>query len=411
MTKARIEAIDQIETWNRDFALDADFQRIPAYLYSESNKGSKDLEEECEALERLGLSVSQVSTAPLPFGNSGGCKIENQARFHSLKYLQGLAANISSEDCAIYEHTPARPPEDGEPCTVEIQGEKKLKANVVLVCTHSAFLGLSQFDLRVAPYQSYILTVRVEDDLPDALFWDDAQPAYHYTRRASTGEPDLLIIGGSDHKTGQGNDERDAFHQLEQYIRQRFSVRKVEQQWSAEFFEPADGLPYIGRVPMKKHVYLSTGYAGTGLTFGTMAGRLLADLVLDQPSPLADIFSPSRLKPLAAGSALVKENLNATKHFVVDRFTGESIKSLEEVPPGKGRLVKYNGKQWAIYRDESNAVHVLSPICTHMGCHVQWNEAEKTWDCPCHGGRYSALGERLYGPPAKDLDQQPLDEL
>jgi Rieske Fe-S protein len=254
------------------------------------------------------------------------------------------------------------------------------------------------------------MTVRVEQELPDALFWDDAEP-YHYTRRATTDDPGLIIVGGSDHKTGQGDDERDAFHHLERYVRQRFAVQKIEQRWSAEFFEPADGLPYVGRVPSMKHVYLGTGYSGTGLTFGTVAGRLLADLVLDRANPMSDIFSPSRIKPLAAGGSLIKENLNAAKHFVLDRFTGDSIESLEEVPPGKGRLVKYEGKQWAIYRDDEGAIHVLSPVCTHMGCHVQWNEAEKTWDCPCHGGRFSCLGERLYGPPPKDLEEQALAEL
>lgn len=410
VTKAREEAITQIETWCENFAIDCDFQRIPAYLYSESERGAKDLEEECDYLKRLGLAADLVSIAPLPFGNSGGVRIENQGRFHALKYLSALAAQVAGGDCAIYEHTKAQPPEDGEPSTVKFENGKTITAKTVLVCTHSAYLGLSQFDLRVAPYQSYVMTVRVEDELPDALFWDDAEP-YHYTRRASSDDPNLIIVGGCDHKTGQGDDERDAFHHLERFVRQRFTVQKIEQRWSAEFFEPADGLPYVGRVPTMNHVYLSTGYAGTGLTFGTAAGRLLSDLVLDRPSPMADIFSPSRIKAIAAGGSLIKENLNAAKHFVLDRFTGESIDSLEEVPPGKGRLVKYEGKQWAIYRDDEGGVHVLSPVCTHMGCHVQWNEAEKTWDCPCHGGRYSCLGERLYGPPPHDLEVQALAEL
>lgn len=410
VTKARMQAIDQIETWCQNFAIDCDFQRIPAYLYSESEQGAKVLNEEGESLKRLGLIANPVSMVPLPFGNGGGVQIADQGRFHAVKYLEGLAAQFSGGECSLYEHTKVLPPEDGSPCIVKIEGGKEIRAQAVLVCTHSAYLGLSQFDLRVAPYQSYVLTVRIEEELPDALFWDDAEP-YHYIRRAASDDPGLMMIGGCDHKTGQGDDERDAFHQLERYVQQRFTVQKIEQRWSAEFFEPADGLPYVGRVPLTKHLYLGTGYSGTGLTFGTVAGRLLADLVLGQSSPMADIFRPSRVKPLAAGGSLIMENLNAAKHFVLDRFTGESIDALEEVPPGKGRLVKYEGKQWAIYRDEEGAVHVLSPVCTHMGCHVQWNEAEKTWDCPCHGGRFSCLGERLYGPPTKDLEEQALAEL
>lgn len=409
VTEGRMAAIGRIETWCQEYSIDCEFHRIPAYLYSESDSGAKELMQEHEALQRLGLTTSWLPQVFLPFPNRGGFRIDDQARFHSLKYLHALAEQIHGNHGAIYEHTTAHPPEDGEPCIVETDGGKVV-AKDVLVCTHSAFLGISQFDMRIAPYQSYVITARVEHEIPDALFWDDAEP-YHYIRLASASDPRLLIIGGCDHKTGQGGDEREAFDQLEQYARQRFPVQNIEQRWSAELFEPADGLPYVGHVPSAKHLYLSTGYSGTGLTFGTAAGQLLADLVLERSSPLAEIFSPARLKPMAASGNLLKENLNVAKHFVADRFTGDSIESLDQVLPGEGRLVKYNGNQWAVYRDEQGAVHVLSPVCTHMGCHVQWNEAEKTWDCPCHGGRYSAMGERLYGPPPHDLPEQPLAEL
>lgn len=409
VTNARVEAISQIETWCGDLSIDCDFRRIPAYLYSESDEGAAKLTKEFEAAKQLGLNVSQVSHVSLPYSNAGGFRIEDQARFHVLRYLQALADRLVADGVRIYEHTKANPPKDGSPSVVEANGVR-ITAEDVFVCTHSAFLGISQFDMRVAPYQSYVVAARVEDEIPDAMFWDDASP-YHYTRLASSQETDLVLIGGGDHKTGQGGDERDSLHQLKQYAQQRFRIREFEHSWSAEYFEPADGLPFVGRVPSTKHLYVSTGYSGTGLTFGTTAGRLLADLVLGGSTPLSKLFSPSRLKPLVAAGALLKENLNVAKRFVADRFTADEVGSLEEVPPGMGRLVKYEGKQWAVYRDENGAVHVLSPTCTHMGCHVQWNEAETTWDCPCHGGRFSAFGERLYGPPAKDLSEQALASL
>ena len=158
------------------------------------------------------------------------------------------------------------------------------------------------------------------------------------------------MVGGADHKTGQGGDEREAMARLEQYVQERFHVDAIEQQWSAEFLEPADGLPYIGRLRTTRHVMTGAGYSGTGLTYGSVAGGVLADLHLGRASELAEIFSPSRFKPIAR-------------------------------------------------------------VCTHAGCRVQWNEFESTWDCPCHGGRYSALGKRLYGPPPNDLQPQTLDDL
>ncbi len=171
-----------------------------------------------------------------------------QRRVHSVE-LQRFTGN----GCTIYEHTRAHPPVEGEPCEV-VTEQGKVLAQDVLVCTHSPYFAISELDVRVAPYQSYVITARVADEIPDALFWDDAKP-YHYIRQASAGDPKLLIIGGEDHKTGQGGDEREPFQRLERYAHQRFAVQKIEHRWSAELFEPADGLPLVGRRPFSKRLY------------------------------------------------------------------------------------------------------------------------------------------------------------
>jgi nitrite reductase/ring-hydroxylating ferredoxin subunit len=211
------------------------------------------------------------------------------------------------------------------------------------------------------------------------------------------------LIGGADHKTGQGGDEREYFDQLERYSHERFSVRSVEHRWSAEYFVPADGLPSIGRVAGTKHLWISTGYDGTGITLGTVGGRLVADLILGRDHALADIVKTGRFTPLASANEFVSENLDVARRFVGDRFGAERIESLEEVAPGRGMIVSFGGKQLAAYRDPSGQLFTMSPVCTHAGCIVQWNDAERTWDCPCHGGRYSATGQRTYGPPPRDL--------
>jgi Rieske Fe-S protein len=154
---------------------------------------------------------------------------------------------------------------------------------------------------------------------------------------------------------------------------------------------------------MSENLLMATAFSGTGLTFGPVAGKLMAELLLGPKRPLANFFSPARIMAIASGKAVLSENLNVAKHFVADRFKGETIDSLQEIPAGEGRLVWYGGQQLAVFREPNGQMHTLSPVCTHLGCHVQWNEAEQTWDCPCHGGRFSALGERLYGPPASDL--------
>jgi Rieske Fe-S protein len=281
-----------------------------------------------------------------------------------------------------------------------------VRADAVVVATHSAFLGISSFDARVAPYQSYVLTAELDDEIGDALFWDDESP-YHYIRRASSQEPNHYIVGGEDHKTGQG-DERERLRRLEDYLRAKFRVRSIQQRWSAELFAPSDGVPYIGRVPLTENLFVATGFEGTGLTWGTAAGRVLSNLILGIPDSLSEIVTPLRLKPLAAGPDLIKENWNVAKRFVIDRFQAERVDSIGDVVgAGEGKIVEYQGELVALYRDPSGTLYACSAKCTHAGCIVQWNDMEKTWDCPCHGGRYQASGERIYGPPADDLADIP----
>ena len=230
----------------------------------------------------------------------------------------------------------------------------------------------------------------------------------NYHRLAASGDPQLLLVGGADHKTGQGG-ELESFEALEAYARRHFRVERIEHRWSAEFYEPDDGLPFIGQMALSRHLYAATGYSGTGMTFGTLAGQIVTDRFLGRENPLADVFSPTRINAVAGATDFIKENVNVAKRFVADRFKGKEIDGAENLQPGEGVLGRIDGEQVALYRDEKKLLHAMSPVCTHAGCIVHWNAAEKTWDCPCHGGRYSATGERIYGPPAEDLGHAALD--
>jgi nitrite reductase/ring-hydroxylating ferredoxin subunit len=263
-------------------------------------------------------------------------------------------------------------------------------------------LGISQLEFRVFPYQSYVIAVRVDDAVPDALFWDDADP-YHYIRLASPHDPSLLLVGGADHKTGQPGDERSRFAELESYAADRFSVRAVEHHWSAQHYVPADGLPHVGRVPTTEHTFIATGYAGVGLTWGTVAGALTAKLILGERHPLEEVLAPGRLTLMASARDVITENLDVVRRFAVDRFSGGTPLADDDIPPGDGKIVTRHGRQVALHRNASGDLFRLSAICTHAGCIVHWNEAEKTWDCPCHGGRFTAEGRRFAGPPVRDL--------
>lgn len=400
VTTATREAIDQIEARCRLWP-DCEFNRIPSYQFTESAAGLDALQKQCAAARKLGFNSWFTRDVPLPFTCVGAMQTANQGRFHSLRYLQHLAAAVHGDGCSVYENTSASRPHDGVCCRVESEGGA-VTAKAVFVATHSPFLGISQLDFRVFPYQSYVIAARVTNPVADALYWDDAEP-YHYIRLASPADPDLLLIGGADHKTGQPGDEREQLAELEQYAADRFSVRGIEHQWSAQYHVPADGLPHVGRVPGSEHLFLATGFAGVGLTWGTVAGTLVARMILGQRHPLEEILDPGRLTLMASAKDMIAENLDVMRRFAVDRFTGHKPLADEEIPPGGGRVVTRHGRLIAIYHDPSGSLFRLSPVCTHAGCIVHWNQAERTWDCPCHGGRYSAQGQRFAGPPVEDL--------
>ena len=235
-----------------------------------------------------------------------------------------------------------------------------------------------------------------------SVYWLVVRPASVVNAQLESADPSLVLIGGADHKTGYPGDERLRFEELENYAARRFAVRGIEQRWSAQYYAPADGLPHIGRVPGSDNLFMATGFAGTGLTWGTVAGSLIARMILGQRHPLEDILNPGRLTLMASTGEMVAENLDVIRRFAVDRFTAPHS-SEDEIAPGSGRVITQHGRMQAIYRDASGDLHRFSPVCTHAGCIVHWNEAEQTWDCPCHGGRFTAHGQRFAGPPARDL--------
>ncbi len=402
VTTATREAIDQIESRCGQWP-DCEFCRVPSYQFTESAAGLSGLQKQCAAARKLGFNSWFTRQVPLPFDCVGAVQTANQGRFHSLRYLHHLAEEVHGDGSTVYENTTGDPPVEtaADRCRIETPGGT-VTARHVLVATHSPFLGRTQLELRVFPYQSYVIAVRIADAFADALFWDDADP-YHYLRAASPLDPHLVLIGGGDHKTGHPGDERERFTDLESYAAQRFNIEAIEQQWSAQYFIPADGLPHVGRMPGRESTFVATGFAGAGLTWGTVAGTLVARMVLGQRHPLEEILAPGRLTLLASAKNVIAEGLDAVKRFAVDRFARGKPAAEEEIAPGTGQVVLRHGRRVAVYRDPAGAVFRMSPVCTHAGCIVHWNQAEHTWDCPCHGGRYTPDGRRFAGPPMHDL--------
>ena len=402
-------AIERIAQFVSEEQIDCDFERVPGYLYTQKSEDVSEIESEAQAASKLGIPSALTKDVPLPFGVESAVLFPNQGQFNSLSYLQGLAKAITKDgESFIFENSFVVDITGDKPSRVSTE-QGTVTAQNVIIATHTPIHDLSSLpDLyvmttKIAPYRSYVLGVRLNSALPSGLFWDTDEP-YHYTRSYK----DLLIVGGEDHKTGEDVDTEDRFRHLEAYARSHFDVASIDYRWSAQLYEPVDGIPYIGQTAAHSHIYIATGYSGNGMTFGTVGGMLISDLILERENPWSEVFDPNRANLLASAQKFVTENLGVAKHFIGDRLFKSDGEEPSEVQVGEGKILDIDGKKYAVYRDETGYLCSLSPVCTHAGCIVNWNNAENTWDCPCHGGRFSPTGEVLNGPPINDLDQKQL---
>ena len=398
-------ALAQIASFVREEGIACDFARVPAFQYTEDPETVSELEAERKAAASIGSKVTLTRTVPLPFKVAGALRSDRQAQLHPRRYLLPLALAIPGKGSHVFERTRVIEVEDKEPCRV-VTSEGTVTARHVIVATHAPFKSVL-LQTKIASYRSYVLALRLKpgEEPPLGLFWDTEDP-YHYIRsQASDGGP-LLIVGGEDHKTGQDEDTTARFEALLDFAAARFKVASVQYRWSAQVIEPMDGLPFIGRDPGSEHVYVATGYSGTGMTLGTLAGMINTDLILDRKNPYQELYDPNRFKAKASIVDFVKENVDFPVHLVKDRLRGTAATSLAEVGKGEGKIVELAGEKAAVFRDEHGLLHAVSPVCTHMGCHVGFNHAEKTWDCPCHGSRFDKDGKVLNGPAVTPLESR-----
>jgi len=398
-------ALLRIAAFVREERIECDFSRLPAYQYTEDPQLVPEFEAERAAAARIGVKLTLAREVPLPFAVAGALRFDNQAQFHVRRYLLPLALAIPGGGSHVYEQTRVLEIEGGEPCRI-VTETATVTARDVIVATHVPFDNVV-LQTKVAAYRSYVLALRLKSGAlaPDGLFWDSEEP-YHYIRSQTTSKGPVVLVGGEDHKTGQEPDTIARFEALLEFASRRFAVTSVAYRWSSQVFEPVDGLPSIGRALGSPHVYVATGYSGTGMTLGTLAGMLNSDLILGRENPWQDLYDPNRVKAAASIVDYVKENLDFPVRLVGDRLKSAGAASLADVARGEGKIVDVAGEKTAVFRDEHGLLHAVSPVCPHMGCLVDFNGAEKTWDCPCHGSRFDKDGKVVCGPAVRDLESR-----
>ncbi len=402
--EANQSAIEFIAKRVTDLNIHCDFERKSAYVYTESDSFIKNIENETDSALKLGIPAEFVTESTLPFQIKCAVKFNNQAQFHPLKYLLKLLENIEGDDCHIYENTQALSIEGSSPYTV-ITDRGKVEANKVIVATHyPIFDKPGLYFARLYQSRSYIIGAKVTNTLPDGMFISADGPTHSF-RTQPTDNGQMLLVAGEDHKTGQGDNTILHYERLKQYAERIYNIESIDYHWSAQDCMPVDSVPFIGKLsPNSENLYVATGFKKWGMTNSTVSAMLLSDLILERPNPWLDVFNPNRFNIAASAEEITSQNLN-TAGKLVGGILNIPSDELETVFMGEGKIIKLNNKKLAIYRDHDNHLHAVSPYCTHLGCEIKWNDAEKTWDCPCHGSRYSIDGDVIEGPTVKNLER------
>jgi glycine/D-amino acid oxidase-like deaminating enzyme len=412
-------AIDLIQKIVGDESIDCDFARLPGYLFCAPEHGEELINRELDAAHRAGLhGVTKAGRAPLAFDTGPCLRFPNQAQFHPLKYLAGVASAVDPSTGSgsprawsrgdgtngrIFTGTHAKKISGGKNATVETE-RATVRCEHIVVATNTPINDLVAIHTKQAPYMTYVIGAQIpKHAVTTALYWDTGDP-YHYVRlhRLDAGH-DLLIVGGEDHKTGQADDIDERHPRLEKWTRERFpSVGEIVYKWAGQVMEPIDSLAFIGRNPLDSdNVYVVTGDSGNGMTHGTIAGILLTDLITGRDNPWAALYDPSR-KTLRSLPQFAKETANMAAQYA-DWVTGGDVDDVNQIAKDSGAVVRRGALKVAVYRDATGELHERSAVCTHLGCIVQWNSAEKTWDCPCHGSRFDKFGSVINGPANIDL--------
>ena len=387
--------------------VDCDFERRDSYTYALEDNDTEQLRAEADAAASLGLPASYVSEVPLPYGVAGAVRFADQAQFHPRKYLLHVLEEIVREGGTVLEGTRALDVDDSDPCVVTTD-RGVLRARDVVVATHIPFLDRGLYFAREFPMRDYVVAAPIDAaNAPQGMFLSTESPT-HSVRTTPHEGGLLLIVGGEGHTTGRADDTEQRYERLAQWTREHFDVGDVAHRWSTQDYTSADRVPYVGRLtPSSEHVWTATAFGAWGMTNGTMSGLLLADLITGRDNPWADVYDPGRYGPKGQTTKkVVKENVAVGKELVSGYFSGPDVSSASDLEPGQAAVLRHGPAKTACYRDEGGTLHAVSARCTHLGCIVSWNAAEKTWDCPCHGSRFDFAGHVISGPAVDPLEPQ-----
>ncbi|WP_173915486.1 FAD-dependent oxidoreductase [Halobacillus sp. Marseille-Q1614] len=403
--EANEEGLALIDQIRNSHNIDCDFSFQDAFLYANSIKDKKLIKKEAGAYQKLGVNGGWTNDNHLPYPVSSAAVITRQAQFHPVKYLRGLIQFLKEKNTPIYENTRVENIDKGDIPIVTTRDGHKIESNHVVMASHYPFNDVEGLYFgRLHVERSYSIAVKTNDPIPEGMHLSTGSPKRSLRSAVDENGEQLLLIGGEGHTSGQVEETERCYENLLSFARKHWDVTDVPYRWSSQDLTTLDQVPYIGPVTeTNSNIYVATGFSKWGMTNGTIAAKVISDQISHVPNKYEDLFRPSRFNAAKDIPNFTIENLDVAKEFLKGKLNRKDIE-LESIKRGDAAVVSYNGKKAGAYKDHSGHVTIVDTSCTHMGCDVAWNEAENSWDCPCHGSRFTTEGEVIEGPAVEPLE-------
>jgi glycine/D-amino acid oxidase-like deaminating enzyme/nitrite reductase/ring-hydroxylating ferredoxin subunit len=391
-----------------DLDIDCDLTWAPAYAYTRDAEQRRAVVDEFEAAQRLGLPASLAESVELPFQVEAAVGFDDQLHIHAGRYLAGLARGVAAAGGELFEQTPVTDVSERQDMVEVSTPGGTVRARRAVVATLLPIRYVGAYFAKARPVRSYGIALRLHDEAPRGMGLGVDAPT-RSTRPWPDPGPNGLIVVGNDHETGT-TDTAGAYADLETWARQTFDVEAVDYRWSSQDFVTPDRIPYVGRAQLTERTLVATGFAKWGLSNGTAAALMLADLMADRDNAWFPAFDATRVGGPRTVAELVKDNLKVGKEFVGGHLSRIKADSVEHLGRGEGGAVEVDGHSVGGYRDPAGRLHAVSLVCSHLGCRVNWNAADASWDCPCHGSRFDVDGAVLDGPAVTPLLTLDIDD-
>lgn len=403
--KSVTSSLNLIKENVESFNINCDLDFKDGYLFSQNSEQDKQIEKILESSKVAGVNIEYSQQLEVSIPATKILKFKNQGQIHPVKYIYGLAKSFEKFGGRILCNCRVLNVSEKENNFLEVETSlQKIYAKNLVYATHIP-PGVNILHFRNAPYRSYAVACKLEDEnYPSSVIYDLYNPYHYYRTHIINGEK-FLIAGGNDHKTGEEKNTENCFTDLKNYLNKYFKIKEFSFEWSSQFFEPVDGLPYIGHLPGNpENVYVATGYGGNGITYSHVAAKLLSDMITGNENADAVLYKPSRVKPVAGFNEFVKNAADVIGNLASSIINFKDDEEFQSVKNGEGKIISYNGNKIAVYRDDTGKLFKLNPACTHIKCEVAFNSSEKVWECPCHGSRFSITGEMFTGPARRNME-------